>query len=127
MEPRATVDIDLVVDARKLKSILQALGAEFGGIETTDVGAAVRVTSRGREGTGVAVLVGRSSRPAGVSRPVTRIDSATLARPAQRPAYSVLSNLLFEHVSGHRMTHWQDAVDRYLRDAAERAATEERR
>ncbi|TMQ71630.1 MAG: dTDP-4-dehydrorhamnose reductase, partial [Candidatus Eisenbacteria bacterium] len=64
---------------------------------------------------------------AGVSRPVTRIDSATLARPAQRPAYSVLSNLLFEHVSGLRMTHWQDAVDRYLRDAAERAATEERR
>jgi hypothetical protein len=26
----------------------------------------------------------------------------------------VLSNLMFEHVTGHRMAHWQDAVDRYL-------------
>ena len=45
---------------------------------------------------------------------VERIDSATLARPARRPAYSVLSNLLFEHVTGHRLPHWQEAVDRYL-------------
>jgi dTDP-4-dehydrorhamnose reductase len=64
---------------------------------------------------------------AGLNRPVTRIDSTALARPARRPAYSVLSNLLFEHATGHRMAHWQDAVDRYLREAAERGATEERR
>ena len=44
-----------------------------------------------------------------------------------RPKQWTKNLLLFEHVSGHRMTHWQDAVDRYLRDAAERAATEERR
>jgi dTDP-4-dehydrorhamnose reductase len=51
---------------------------------------------------------------AGLAAPIERIDSATLARPARRPAYSVLSNLMFEHVTGHRMAHWQDAVDRYL-------------
>jgi dTDP-4-dehydrorhamnose reductase len=42
-----------------------------------------------------------------------RIDSAQLARPARRPAYSVLSNRMFEHVTGHRMPHWRDAVARY--------------
>jgi dTDP-4-dehydrorhamnose reductase len=51
---------------------------------------------------------------AGLAASVARIDSATLAGPARRPAYSVLSNLMFEHVTGHRMAHWQDAVDRYL-------------
>jgi dTDP-4-dehydrorhamnose reductase len=51
---------------------------------------------------------------AGLAAPVARIDSATLARAAPRPTYSVLSNLMFEHVTGHRMAHWQDAVDRYL-------------
>ncbi len=50
----------------------------------------------------------------GLSVPVARTDSSTLARPAPRPSYSVMSNLLFEHVTGHRMPHWQDAVDRYL-------------
>jgi hypothetical protein len=45
VEPRATVDIDLVVDARKMKPILQALEEEFGTVHTTDIGAAVRVTN----------------------------------------------------------------------------------
>ncbi len=53
-------------------------------------------------------------RRSGLAASVARIDSATLARPALRPAYSVMSNLMFEHVTGHRMPHWQDAVDRYL-------------
>lgn len=63
---------------------------------------------------------------AGLGSPVARIDSATLARPARRPAYSVLSNLMFEHVTGHRMAHWQDAVDRYLgtKSAAHQAREE---
>lgn len=65
-------------------------------------------------------------RRAGLSVPVARIDSATLGRPAHRPAYSVLSNLMFEHVTGHRMAPWQDAVDRYLDvgAVAQRAAEE---
>lgn len=45
VEPRATVDIDFVVDSRKMKPILAALEEEFGAIETTDVGAALRVTN----------------------------------------------------------------------------------
>lgn len=45
VEPRATVDIDLVVDARKMKRILEALEEEFGPLQTTEIGAAVRVTN----------------------------------------------------------------------------------
>lgn len=65
---------------------------------------------------------------AGIAAPVERIDSATLARPAPRPAYSVMSNRSCEHVTGHRMPHWQDAVDRYLGlGAAALPASEEAR
>src|SRR6185295_4132936 len=45
VEPRATVDIDFVVEARKMKPILRALEEEFGTVETTEIGAAVRVTN----------------------------------------------------------------------------------
>jgi dTDP-4-dehydrorhamnose reductase len=51
---------------------------------------------------------------AGVRVDIKSTDSTALARPAPRPSYSVLSNLLFEHVTGHRMPHWQQAVDRHL-------------
>jgi dTDP-4-dehydrorhamnose reductase len=53
-------------------------------------------------------------RRAGLAAEVARIDSATLGRPAPRPAYSVLDNGWFHHVTGRRMPHWRDAVDRYL-------------
>jgi dTDP-4-dehydrorhamnose reductase len=53
-------------------------------------------------------------RQAGVGAEVERIDSKTLARPAPRPQYSVLSTQWFEHVTGMRPPHWQDAVNRYL-------------
>ena len=44
----------------------------------------------------------------------------------------MLNNQLFEHVTGTRMPHWQDAVDRYLKPFllgkdADIEATEERR
>jgi hypothetical protein len=39
------VDIDLVIDPRRMKTVLHALGEEFGGIQTTEVGAAIRVTN----------------------------------------------------------------------------------
>lgn len=65
---------------------------------------------------------------AGIVAPVARIDSATLARPARRPAYSVMSNRSYEHTTGHRMPPWQDAVDRYLGlGAAPLPASEEAR
>ncbi len=56
-------------------------------------------------------------REAGVSAEIRRITSEELARPARRPAYSVLSSIWFEHVSGRRMPHWQDALARYLRQS----------
>ncbi len=46
--------------------------------------------------------------------PLARTDSATLARPAKRPAYSVLDTSRFEAATGWRMPSWREAVDRYL-------------
>lgn len=45
VEPRATVDIDLVVDGRQMKPILAALEEELGPLQTTDIGAALRITN----------------------------------------------------------------------------------
>jgi dTDP-4-dehydrorhamnose reductase len=52
---------------------------------------------------------------AGVKAEVTAIASAELGRAAKRPAYSVLHNGSYEHVTGRRMPHWRDALQRYLR------------
>jgi dTDP-4-dehydrorhamnose reductase len=50
-----------------------------------------------------------------------RTDSAAFARPAPRPAYSVLDNHWFDHVTGQAMPAWEDAVDRFLESRAARA------
>jgi dTDP-4-dehydrorhamnose reductase len=55
---------------------------------------------------------------AGLAAPLERCDSAAMSRPAPRPHYSVLSNQLFESVSGTSLPVWSDAVDRYLASAA---------
>jgi len=57
---------------------------------------------------------------AGIEVPIEATDSTAFARPAPRPAYSVLSNLAYEHVTGDRMPHWQDAADRYLKSKEKR-------
>src|SRR3989442_10677791 len=43
--PRATIDMDFVVDARKLRVLLDAVRAEFGEIETVDLGGALRIAN----------------------------------------------------------------------------------
>jgi dTDP-4-dehydrorhamnose reductase len=55
---------------------------------------------------------------AGLQVPLERTTTDAIARPAKRPAYSVLRNQFFEHATGTRMPHWQDAVDRYLKEKA---------
>jgi dTDP-4-dehydrorhamnose reductase len=55
---------------------------------------------------------------AGLDVPLERTSTEAIARPAKRPAYSVLRNQFFEHVTGSRLPHWQDAVDRYLQSRA---------
>jgi len=52
---------------------------------------------------------------AGLRMEIGRTTSDKLGRPAPRPTYSVLNNQLYEHVTGARMPHWQDAIDRYLK------------
>jgi dTDP-4-dehydrorhamnose reductase len=54
---------------------------------------------------------------AGVKVRLDRTDTASLARPADRPRYSVLSNQAFESVTGTSMPPWTDAVNRYLGSA----------
>jgi dTDP-4-dehydrorhamnose reductase len=60
-------------------------------------------------------------RSAGLEVAVEKTTTERLARPAPRPAYSVLSTQLYELVTGDRMPHWRDAVDRYLESRSEDA------
>lgn len=55
---------------------------------------------------------------AGVAVPVARIASADLARPAKRPAYSVLDNARLVQAIDHPLPHWRDALARYLAQPA---------
>jgi dTDP-4-dehydrorhamnose reductase len=55
---------------------------------------------------------------AGVDLPVARISSADLARPAKRPAFSVLDNARLVQAIGHPLPHWRDALARYLAQPA---------
>ena len=57
-------------------------------------------------------------RRAGLATTVDKNTTAELGRPAPRPAYSVLCAQLYERVTGDRMPHWQDAIDRYLKSRA---------
>jgi len=41
-------------------------------------------------------------------------SSVKLARPANRPHYSVLDNSKFEKVTAYNMPHWKDAFKRYM-------------
>jgi dTDP-4-dehydrorhamnose reductase len=55
---------------------------------------------------------------AGLEVTIERITSRDLARPAPRPAYSVLDGQLFREVTGTAMPSWDDAVNRYLASLA---------
>jgi len=57
-------------------------------------------------------------RLAGADVDVARISSAELARPARRPAFSVLDTGRLEHLLGRRLPHWRDALARYLAEVA---------
>ena len=59
-------------------------------------------------------------RQAGVKVDLRRTDSGSLARPAPRPARSVLSNAKLVAALGQGLPSWEDALSRYLaRRAAE--------
>jgi len=50
----------------------------------------------------------------GVKAKVVPISSKELARPARRPAMSVLDSSKFEKVTGHKMRNWKIALQEYL-------------
>jgi len=66
-------------------------------------------------------LAGEACALAGVPAGIGRLSTDELARPARRPAYSVLSNSWFERVTGRALPHWRAALARHL--AASAAAT----
>ncbi|MGC8658989.1 MAG: dTDP-4-dehydrorhamnose reductase [Desulfomonilaceae bacterium] len=45
---------------------------------------------------------------------IENIKTTQLGRPAPRPLYSVLDNSKFENLTGIKMPHWEDAVEKYL-------------
>lgn len=51
---------------------------------------------------------------AGSATKVIAISSEELARPARRPAMSVLDNSKFTEFTGYRMRDWKDALKEYL-------------
>jgi len=51
---------------------------------------------------------------AGLDVEVKSTTTQALARPAPRPAYSVLRNYMLELTIGDRMPHWEDGLRRYL-------------
>jgi dTDP-4-dehydrorhamnose reductase len=53
-------------------------------------------------------------RPSGFSTDVRPVNSQQMARPAPRPAYSVLSPASLQNF-GIEMPSWQDALQRYLK------------
>lgn len=55
---------------------------------------------------------------AGLAVRIEPTDTASFPRPAPRPAYSVMSPMWYEHVTGATMPGWQDAVTRYLAESA---------
>lgn len=94
---------------------------------TEDLAAAlVRLTAAGVLGTGHVTNRGECTwyafarfflERAGVAASLEPCDTGAFPRPAPRPAYSVLSPMWYEHVSGATMPPWQDAVTRYLAGA----------
>jgi dTDP-4-dehydrorhamnose reductase len=51
---------------------------------------------------------------AGLDTGVKPILSRTLAQPARRPPFSALSTQAYTNATGHRPTHWTDALARYM-------------
>ncbi len=47
---------------------------------------------------------------------VSPISTLELARPAKRPAYSVMDNTKFQKVTGMKLRQWKDALEDYVKD-----------
>jgi len=90
-------------------------------------GALIGLMERGAEGTFHATNAGACTwhefaveicALAGARVSVARTTSAELARPARRPAFSVLDTSRLQQLLGHSLPHWRDALARYLAQPA---------
>lgn len=98
---------------------------------TPDLAAGLlRLAESGALGTHHAVSAGDATwhdlavaavREAGLSIEIEQIESSALARPAKRPAYSVLDASWFAHVTGRALPDWKDALRRHVRPHKETA------
>ncbi len=59
-------------------------------------------------------LAAHALRAAGLDTRLEPVTSEAPPRPAPRPAWSVLGNHWYEHVTGAPMPPWRDAVDRHV-------------
>lgn len=66
---------------------------------------------------GLAVEIARTL---GAPVPVAPVTTAAFARPAPRPAYSVLSGARFRALAGAPLPSWEDAVHRHLAERPSR-------
>ena len=115
---------------RQARATLREVGRSMAGVERAcapALASAAEVVIACLESGGTVYFCGNGGSAADAQHLACELSGRYLMdRPAPRPAYSVLSNLMFEHVTGHRMAHWQNAVDRYLSaSAVAHRATEE--
>jgi dTDP-4-dehydrorhamnose reductase len=62
---------------------------------------------------------------AGLDPDIARISSERLARPARRPAFSVLDNTWFAHVAGGRLPDWREGLAAHLAQSRATAGKEQ--
>jgi len=59
-------------------------------------------------------FAGEIIRQTGLKKQVRPTDSQTYRRPAERPAYSVLSNFAYQGIGGPSLPSWQEALKNFL-------------
>jgi dTDP-4-dehydrorhamnose reductase len=120
--------IDAILRKARAGETLRVVDDQHGSpTSTTDLAEGMlRLVTSGQLGTFHCVNAGEASRydqaahalaRAGIKARLERADTASMPRPAKRPAYSVLDTSWFEAVTGTRLPPWRHAVDRYLEAA----------
>jgi dTDP-4-dehydrorhamnose reductase len=103
--------IDVVNDQRGCPTYAVDLARAIVQLCHKDAQGIVHITNRGD--CSWFEFAGEIVKTAGLHAEVRPVSSAQMARPAPRPAYSILSQTSLQHL-GISMPAWQDALQRYL-------------